>query len=52
MALAVMAFAAVNGYATIEIQTSAPRQAAAGAIAGFHMIVPYAIARAVDELTR
>ena len=52
IALAASGLAAVNGFATIALQTSAPQQAAAGAIACFHLITPYVLARAIDELTR
>jgi hypothetical protein len=52
IALAVMALAAMNGYLTIEIQESAPQQAAAGAISCFYMIAPYVVARAIDHLAR
>lgn len=52
IALLAIALAAINGFFTIEIQTGAPQQAAAGAIACFQVITPYVLARALDELTR
>lgn len=48
IALLVIGFNALNGFATIAIQTGAPQQAAAGAIACFEIVVPYVIARAVE----
>jgi hypothetical protein len=51
-ALLAMGAFAVDGFFTFYMQTSAPQQAAAAAAACFHMIAPYVIARAIDELTR
>ena len=52
VALVFMGYFAIDGSVTISIQTGAPQQAAAGAIACFHIIVPYVIARGIDALTR
>ncbi len=47
-----MAFFAVDGYFTIEIQSGAPQQAAAAGMACFKLVTPYVIARALDQLLR
>src|SRR5688572_12061431 len=51
-ALIVMGFFAIDGFVSFYLQTGAPQQAAAAASACFHMITPYVMARALDELTR
>jgi hypothetical protein len=50
IALMVIGLLAVNGHLTFEAQESAPQQAAAAAWACFQIIVPYLIARAIQEV--
>jgi hypothetical protein len=50
VALLFIALAASNGYTTWGLAESAPQQAAAAGMACFQTLVPYVLARAVQEV--
>ncbi len=52
VAFVVMAFGTYSGYESIYLADSAPQQAAAGAMACFHVISPYVLARGLESLLR
>jgi hypothetical protein len=52
LALLAMAVVAVDGFFALEMQSSAPQQAAAAGAHCFYMIAVYVGTRAVDQLTR
>jgi hypothetical protein len=51
-ALLVMAFSAIDGFVSFNVQTGAPQQAAVAAYGCFRLIAVYVLARAVEALTR
>ena len=52
VALAAIGFATFEGYVIIDAADSAPQQAAGAAMASFHAIAPYTLARGIESLLR
>lgn len=52
VALAAIFLSAAESFASFELQTGAPQQAASAAYACFRLIAVYVAARAIDELSR